>query len=53
MLKKQRFTVIFTAPALILSTGCTGIGPGTVTRDRFNYVNAISQVFWIGKSNIS
>lgn len=22
--------------------GCTGIGPGTVNRDRFNYVNAIS-----------
>jgi hypothetical protein len=26
----------------LLLAGCTGIGPGTVNRDRFNYVNAIS-----------
>ena len=26
----------------LLLGGCTGIGPGTVNRDRFNYVNAIS-----------
>ena len=42
MLKKIRFKVILTALALILLAGCTGIGPGTVTRDRFDYVNAIS-----------
>ena len=28
--------------ALIILSGCTGIGPATVARDRFNYVNAIS-----------
>jgi hypothetical protein len=42
VLKKIRFKVILTALALILLAGCTGIGPGTVTRDRFDYVNAIS-----------
>jgi len=42
MLKKLRFTAILTALALILSTGCTGVGPRTVTRDRFDYVNAIT-----------
>jgi hypothetical protein len=42
MIKDMRFKVILTALALILLAGCTGIGPGTVTRDRFDYVNAIS-----------
>jgi hypothetical protein len=27
---------------VIIVTGCTGIGPQTITRDRFDYVNAIS-----------
>lgn len=30
------------AICVLLLAGCTGIGPGTVNRDRFNYVNAIS-----------
>ena len=30
------------AVCFLLLGGCTGIGPGTVNRDRFNYVNAIS-----------
>jgi hypothetical protein len=29
--------------ALLLLSGCTGIGPGTVTRDRFDYTTAISE----------
>ena len=32
----------FTVFALLLFTGCASIGPGTVTRDRFDYVTAIS-----------
>jgi len=28
--------------ALLLFVGCSGIGPGTVPRDRFNYNRAIS-----------
>jgi len=30
------------AVCFLILAGCTGIGPGTVNRDRFNYVNAIS-----------
>jgi hypothetical protein len=32
----------FTVFVLLLFTGCASIGPGTVTRDRFDYVTAIS-----------
>jgi hypothetical protein len=28
---------------VVLFAGCTGIGPPTVDRDRFNYVSAISE----------
>jgi len=38
----MHFKVILTILTLALLAGCTGIGPGTVTRDRFDYVNAIS-----------
>ncbi len=43
MLKFYRFTRIFVVWALILFTGCSGIGPGTITRDRFDYINAITE----------
>lgn len=43
MLKYFRFTQIFVGLALILFTGCSGIGPGTVTRDRSDYINAITE----------
>jgi hypothetical protein len=42
MLKEIRLNVILTMFALILLAGCSGIGPGTVERDRFDYVNALS-----------
>ncbi len=32
----------FTVSVLLLFAGCTSIGPGTVTQDRFDYVTAIS-----------
>ena len=42
MLKNTRLNVILTILALILLSGCSGIGPATVERDRFDYVNALS-----------
>ena len=42
MMKNIRFNVIITTLVVILLAGCTGIGPRTVIRDRFDYVNAIS-----------
>ncbi len=42
MLKDIRLNVILTMLFLILLAGCSGIGPGTVDRDRFDYVNALS-----------
>jgi len=42
MLKEIRLNVILTMFALILLAGCSGIGPGSVERDRFDYVNALS-----------
>ena len=42
MLKYLRLNVILTMFALILLAGCSGIGPGSVERDRFDYVNALS-----------
>ena len=42
MLKEIRLNVILTMFAFILLAGCSGIGPGTVERDRFDYVNALS-----------
>ena len=29
--------------ALLLLAGCEGIGPGTVTRDRFDYSSAVAE----------
>ncbi len=42
MTKNSSYRLILAIMALILLAGCTGIGPGTVARDRFDYVNAIS-----------
>src|ERR687898_2943809 len=37
---RKRFSII--ALVTILLSGCASIGPGTVTRDRFDYISAIS-----------
>ena len=37
-----RVYIAFTGFVLFYFTGCASIGPGTVTRDRFDYVTAIS-----------
>ncbi|HEY6367591.1 MAG TPA: hypothetical protein VI585_22670 [Candidatus Binatia bacterium] len=37
-----RIYIAFTVLILLSFTGCASIGPGTVTRDRFDYVTAIS-----------
>jgi hypothetical protein len=42
MLKRFHFTGTFIIVALIFSTGCGGIGPKTIARDRFDYINAVS-----------
>ncbi|MBW2174197.1 MAG: hypothetical protein JRF64_06060, partial [Deltaproteobacteria bacterium] len=42
MLKDIRLKMIPATLAFILLVGCSGIGPGTVERDRFDYVNALS-----------
>ena len=34
---------VFLIPVLLFFSACTGIGPPTVARDRFDYVNAISE----------
>ena len=34
---------IYWIATALLFTGCAGIGPGTVTRDRFDYVTSISE----------
>jgi hypothetical protein len=38
-----RAKMIISLLALLLASGCTGLGPGTVTRDRFDYATAISE----------
>lgn len=43
MLSGFRFTGAFIFVALIFSSGCGGIGPKTVSRDRFDYINAVSE----------
>jgi hypothetical protein len=43
MLKGFRFSGTFMIVALIFSTGCGGIGPKTVARDRFDYITAVSE----------
>lgn len=42
MFKGFRFKTVAMMLVFILLAGCAGIGPGTVDRDRFDYVNAIS-----------
>jgi hypothetical protein len=42
MLKVFRFLCTFIIVALIFLTGCSGIGPKTVARDRFDYIKAVS-----------
>lgn len=42
ILKKFFLPFLFTAMFLMLSLGCSGIGPKTVARDRFDYITAIS-----------
>jgi hypothetical protein len=42
ILKKFCFPLLLTALFLMLVTGCAGIGPKTVARDRFDYITAIS-----------
>ena len=37
-----RATIMMLLWALLLLSGCAGIGPGTVSRDRFDYTEAIS-----------
>ena len=39
----MRIVPIFLVATVLLLSGCTGIGPGTVTRDRFDYVTSISE----------
>ncbi len=42
---KQTVKIVFVlcVAATLLLSGCAGIGPGTVTRDRFDYTTAISE----------
>ncbi|MBE9581343.1 MAG: hypothetical protein IMF18_06965 [Proteobacteria bacterium] len=42
MLKKAGLTVLAALSMLVLMNGCAGIGPKTVTRDRFDYTKALS-----------
>ena len=41
-MKNIRFNVLISTLVVIILTGCAGIGPGTVDRDRFDYVSALS-----------
>jgi hypothetical protein len=42
MVRTSKLKLIFVTFALLRLTGCAGIGPGTVARDRFGYADAIS-----------
>ncbi|RKY06044.1 MAG: hypothetical protein DRP66_09585 [Planctomycetota bacterium] len=42
MVYRRRFNLIIAAQAILWVSGCTNIGPGTIARDRFDYVDAIS-----------
>jgi len=41
-MKKQDRRIRYLTLGLFALAGCRGIGPGTVSRDRFDYVNAVS-----------
>jgi hypothetical protein len=43
MRKKARFQILGLALIYTLLTGCTGIGPATVARDRFDYTTAVAE----------
>ena len=43
MKQKVRMAIFSFLAAALLTSGCTGIGPNTVARDRFDYVTTISQ----------
>lgn len=38
----KRFIIMISLCGLALLSGCAGIGPATVSRDRFDYTAAIS-----------
>ena len=42
MTRITKYSTIFGVVAIFFLTGCTGIGPKTIPRDRFNYATAIS-----------
>lgn len=42
MQKNIHLKIMITILTLVLLAGCSGIGPGTIDRDRFDYVNALS-----------
>lgn len=39
----KKIVPIFVVAATLFASGCASIGPGRVTRDRFNYVTSISE----------
>ena len=39
---KYTITAVFAGGVIFAASGCTNIGPGTIARDRFDYVDAIS-----------
>jgi hypothetical protein len=43
MKDKVKMTIFPLLAAMLLTSGCAGIGPTTVTRDRFDYVTSISE----------
>jgi len=43
MVRNTQLMVMISLLTLILLAGCSGIGPSTVDRDRFDYVNALSE----------
>jgi len=43
MKDKAKMTIFPLLAATLLTSGCAGIGPTTVTRDRFDYVTSISE----------
>lgn len=43
IIERAMRVLLVTFVSVLLLAGCTGIGPPTVDRDRFNYVSAISE----------
>ncbi len=42
MKEAWKILILFCLPAMLFVSGCASIGPGTVTRDRFDYLTALS-----------